>query len=91
MVFGELFVWDQFIILILREAIQEDDQGNLEASVAEIIQRAKRKAQMERKGHNRLGMMRHMYIILDASEAMHDQDLKPTRQLCTLKVNIQFA
>ncbi|CAH1396076.1 unnamed protein product [Nezara viridula] len=73
------------------EAIQEDDQGNLEASVAEIIQRAKRKAQMERKGHTRLGMMRHMYIILDASEAMHDQDLKPTRQLCTLKLMEGFV
>jgi len=68
------------------EAIQEDERGNLEASVADIIQKAKRKTQMERKGHTRLGMMRHMYVILDASDAMLDQDLKPTRQLCTLKL-----
>ncbi|BES96995.1 unnamed protein product [Nesidiocoris tenuis] len=72
------------------EAIQEDEKGNLEASVAEIIQRAKRKAQLERKGHTRLGMMRHMYVILDASEAMLDQDLKPTRQFCTLKLLESF-
>lgn len=68
------------------EAIQEDEEGLLEASVADIIQRAKRKRQAERKGHTRLGMMRHLYVILDASEAMLDQDLKPTRQLCTVKL-----
>ncbi|XP_014252378.1 general transcription factor IIH subunit 2 [Cimex lectularius] len=73
------------------EAIKEDDKGNLEASVTDIIQRAKRKAQMERKGPCRLGMMRHMYIILDASDAMLDQDLKPTRQLCTLKLLENFT
>uniref|UniRef100_A0A023F313 General transcription factor IIH subunit n=1 Tax=Triatoma infestans TaxID=30076 RepID=A0A023F313_TRIIF len=72
------------------EAIQEDEKGNVEASVHEIIQRAKRKAQMERKGHTRLGMMRHMYVILDGSEAMLDQDLKPIRQGCTLKLMEEF-
>ncbi|KAL1137790.1 hypothetical protein AAG570_009486 [Ranatra chinensis] len=72
------------------EAIKEDDEGNLDASVADIIRRAKRKSQMERKGHTRLGMMRHMYVILDGSDAMLDQDLKPTRQLCTLKLLESF-
>ncbi|KAK3930172.1 General transcription factor IIH subunit 2 [Frankliniella fusca] len=68
------------------EAIKEDDDGLLEASVAEIIQRAKRKRQAERRPNTRLGMMRHLYIILDCSDAMTDQDLKPTRQLCTAKL-----
>uniref|UniRef100_A0A1B6EUB8 General transcription factor IIH subunit n=1 Tax=Cuerna arida TaxID=1464854 RepID=A0A1B6EUB8_9HEMI len=31
-------------------------------------------------------MMRHLYLIIDSSEAMLDQDLKPTRQLCTNKL-----
>lgn len=73
-------------MLITREAIKEDDDGMLEASVAEIIQRAKRKRQAERKPNTRLGMMRHLFIILDCSDAMTDQDLKPTRQICTSKV-----
>ncbi|XP_054286484.1 general transcription factor IIH subunit 2-like [Macrosteles quadrilineatus] len=68
------------------EALQEDDEGLLEASVADIIQKAKRKRQAERKGHTKLGMMRHLYLIIDSSEAMLDQDLKPTRQLCTNKL-----
>jgi transcription initiation factor TFIIH subunit 2 len=58
----------------------------LETSVADIIHKAKRKRQLERKEGSRLGMMRHLYIILDCSESMTNQDLKPTRFLCALKV-----
>jgi transcription initiation factor TFIIH subunit 2 len=69
-----------------REAIQEDEEGLLEGSVSEIIQRAKRKRQSERHGNTRLGMMRHLYLVIDNSDCMSNQDLKPTRQLCALKV-----
>lgn len=31
-------------------------------------------------------MMRHLYVIIDCSESMSVQDLKPTRLLCTLKL-----
>ena len=72
------------------EAIKEDDHGLLEASVADIIHNAKRKRQMEKKVGARLGMMRHLYVILDASEAMSNQDLKPTRFLCSLKLLEDF-
>ena len=30
--------------------------------------------------------MRHVYLIIDCSEAMLDQDLSPNRQLCTVKL-----
>lgn len=72
--------------MYFREAIKEDDHGLLEPSVADIILNAKRKRQLERKEGARLGMMRHLYVILDASESMSNQDLKPTRFLCSLKV-----
>ncbi|KAJ9588237.1 hypothetical protein L9F63_018401, partial [Diploptera punctata] len=72
------------------EAIKEDDEGLLEGSVAEIIQRAKRKRQAERHGNTRLGMMRHIYLVIDNSECMNNQDLKPTRQLCNSKNLINF-
>jgi len=73
-----------------REAIKEDDHGLLEASVADIIHNAKRKRQLDRKQGSKLGMMRHLYIILDASESMSNQDLKPTRFLCSLKVQQNY-
>jgi hypothetical protein len=69
-----------------REAIKEDDDGLVDKSVADIIQKAKRKRMLEKKSNARLGMMRHLYVIIDLSDCMSDQDLKPTRQICTLKV-----
>lgn len=54
--------------------------------MADIIQKAKRKRQAEKQGSTKLGMMRHLFIIIDCSDSMANQDLKPTRLLCTLKV-----
>lgn len=32
--------------------------------------------------------MRHLFIIIDMSASMEDQDLKPTRLIASLKVNL---
>lgn len=63
--------------------------GLIQGSINDIIQKAKRKRQEAKKGSSRLGMMRHLYIILDCSEAMSIPDLKPNRFLNTLKM-LQF-
>ncbi|CAH0384111.1 unnamed protein product [Bemisia tabaci] len=68
------------------EAIKEDDDGLIDSAVADIIQKSKRKRQEERMQNARLGMMRHLILVLDGSDSMLDQDLKPTRHLCTLKI-----
>ncbi|XP_039283626.1 general transcription factor IIH subunit 2 [Nilaparvata lugens] len=75
------------------EAIREDDEGLLEGAVAEMVQRAKRRrleALSAAAGHVRLGMMRHVIVVVDCSDAMLDQDLKPTRQLCATKLLCSF-
>jgi transcription initiation factor TFIIH subunit 2 len=68
------------------EEIREDEGGLIASSIHDIIQRAKRKRQELKKGSNRLGMMRHIYIVLDCSEAMGIPDLKPSRFLNALKM-----
>lgn len=69
------------------EAIQEDDDGMIESNVAELVARAKRKrAEYRASGTIQLGMMRHLFVIIDASECMMLQDLKPTRMICVLKL-----
>nr|CAG4644783.1 EOG090X05VA [Leptodora kindtii] len=69
------------------EAIKEDDDGFLESNVAELMARAKKKRDaLKTSGAIQLGMMRHMFLIIDASECMSLQDLKPTRFLCVLKL-----
>ena len=89
------------------EAITEDGEGLLEVSVQDVIHRARRKRLAERQGRNKLGMMRHLYLLIgrqllncwgqiiincipDMSECMGNQDLKPTRLHCTLKLLESF-
>ncbi|XP_026492330.1 general transcription factor IIH subunit 2 [Vanessa tameamea] len=73
------------------EAIKEDEDGLVEGLVAEFAQKAARKAATPRRGPVRLGMMRHLLVAIDCSEAMNSQDLKPTRFLCTLKLLENFV
>nr|CAG4650966.1 EOG090X05VA [Simocephalus serrulatus]SVE94228.1 EOG090X05VA [Simocephalus serrulatus] len=69
------------------EAIKEDDDGLLESNIADLVARAKRKrAALKASGAIQLGMMRHLFLVIDASECMSLQDLKPTRFLCVLKL-----
>jgi transcription initiation factor TFIIH subunit 2 len=70
--------------------IKEDADGRMEINVEEVIEREKRRG-AERGRGARLGMMRQLYVILDASEAMLDPDLKPTRQICLLKVILSWV
>ncbi|XP_037077750.1 general transcription factor IIH subunit 2-like isoform X2 [Pollicipes pollicipes] len=68
------------------EVIQEDEAGLLDSSVADLVARAKRARLHQSRPHVRLGIMRHMFVVLDASEAMFVQDLKPTRLMCCIKI-----
>lgn len=73
------------------EEIQEDDSGLIAKSIQDIIQKAKRERKNARKKGTRLGMMRHIYLIIDCSEAMSVPDLKPTRFINTLKMLTLFV
>lgn len=67
------------------EAIRENEDGLLQPSIEDIIKRNKRQRALQKK-NLRLGIMRHLFIILDFSEAMMRNDLKPTRINCTLRI-----
>ncbi|KAK7068514.1 General transcription factor IIH subunit 2 [Halocaridina rubra] len=73
------------------EAVGEDDSGRIEPSITEMIQKARRRRLLEREASVRLGIMRHVFIVLDMSQAMTEQDFKPTRQICTLKIVEEFV
>ncbi|XP_065836622.1 general transcription factor IIH subunit 2-like [Oscarella lobularis] len=72
------------------EAIQEDEQGSLQAAIDEIGQKNRRKRMRERKSNIRLGMMRHLFLIVDLSKAMEEKDLRPSRLVCTTKLVENF-
>ncbi|XP_041378338.1 general transcription factor IIH subunit 2-like [Gigantopelta aegis] len=73
------------------EALTEDASGSLQASIDEIVQKGKKRRLLEKIGNIRLGMMRHLFLVLDMSSSMGDQDLKPTRLLTTLKLLEYFV
>lgn len=67
------------------EAIKENEDGLLQPSIEELIQRNKRRRALQKK-NLRLGIMRHIFIVLDFSQAMMSNDLKPSRINCSLKL-----
>ncbi|XP_070791909.1 general transcription factor IIH subunit 2 isoform X3 [Pituophis catenifer annectens] len=73
------------------EVLKEDESGSLKASIEDILFKAKRKRTFEHHGQVRLGMMRHLYVVVDGSRTMEDQDLKPNRLTCTLKLLEYFV
>ncbi|KAF5395750.1 TFIIH basal transcription factor complex p44 subunit [Paragonimus heterotremus] len=75
-------------------SIREDDAGRLVTTLEQLIhdahaklRRKRRRLSAESDGFLRLGMMRHLFLIIDLSQAMHVQDLKPNRLVCTLRVS----
>ncbi|XP_072372259.1 general transcription factor IIH subunit 2 isoform X2 [Scyliorhinus torazame] len=73
------------------EVLKEDESGSLKATVDDLLFKEKRKRVLEQHGQVRLGMMRHLYVIIDMSRSMEDQDLKPNRLTSTLKLLEYFV
>uniref|UniRef100_UPI00398E8B76 general transcription factor IIH subunit 2 n=1 Tax=Pristiophorus japonicus TaxID=55135 RepID=UPI00398E8B76 len=73
------------------EVLKEDESGSLKATVDDLLFKEKRKSVFEQHGQVRLGMMRHLYVIIDMSRSMEDQDLKPNRLTSTLKLLEYFV
>ncbi|NWS45018.1 TF2H2 factor, partial [Probosciger aterrimus] len=77
------------------EIIKEDESGLLKPLIESMThvqgKEAKRKRVYEHHGQVRLGMMRHLYMVIDGSRTMEDQDLKPNRLTCTLKLLEYFV
>lgn len=67
------------------EAIKENEDGLLQPSIEEMIQRNKRRRALQKK-NLRLGIMRHLFIVLDLSDSMLQKDLKPSRINCSLRI-----
>jgi len=73
------------------EVLQEDNVGSIQASIDDIVHKAKRKRLLFRKGNVRLGMMRHLYVIVDMSKTMKESDLlRPSKLACANKLLEQF-
>ncbi|XP_065195788.1 general transcription factor IIH subunit 2-like [Sycon ciliatum] len=72
------------------EALHEDAEGSLQAAVDDIALRAQRRRAADRPANVRLGMMRHLFIVVDLSLAMREGDMWPTRLDITQKLLKDF-
>ncbi|KAH9412961.1 General transcription factor IIH subunit 2 [Dermatophagoides pteronyssinus] len=72
------------------EVIKEDDHGRIQSSVDEMLYKAIRKRTLNKK-NVRLGLMRHLAIIIDMSSAMNQIDLKPNRFICCVRLLEKFV
>ncbi|RTG86731.1 transcription initiation factor TFIIH subunit 2 [Schistosoma bovis] len=79
-------------------AIREDESGRLVTTLEQLIHDAHTQIRKKRRrigvgstGFVRLGMMRHLFLIIDLSQAMNEQDLKPNRLICTVKAACTFV
>lgn len=80
-----------YLLIILlniafREDIREDESGLGISAITDSLALLEQKKKKQNGKIVRLGMMRHLNVIIDLSEAMQEQDLKPTRHVCTMKV-----
>lgn len=72
------------------EVIKEDEAGLLDQSVAQLVARSKRSRLQQQRPSVKLGIMRHLLLVVDVSDAMQLQDLKPSRLTCTKKILEEF-
>lgn len=59
--------------------VQEDESGNLESAVRQMLEVNKRKRSLRDSAPVQRGIIRHLVLVLDLSEDMMDRDLRPTR------------
>lgn len=71
------------------ELIKETDTGLVDLA-SSSAKREKRRLIQARLQNVKLGVMRHLFLIIDQSQNMEDVDLKPTRFMCLKKLVEQF-
>ncbi|KAJ9086006.1 hypothetical protein DSO57_1008521 [Entomophthora muscae] len=61
------------------EVVQEDDSGSLKSLVATLQQQLKKRRLQRDTSIVQRGIIRHLFVIIDLSEAMAVKDMRPTR------------
>ncbi|KAL1914932.1 uncharacterized protein VTP21DRAFT_7848 [Calcarisporiella thermophila] len=73
------------------DIVQEDEHGSIQSVVANLQQQLKRRRLLRDTATLQRGIIRHLFLVLDASEAMAEKDLRPSRLDLTLDYARQFV
>ncbi|ORX51676.1 TFIIH basal transcription factor complex, subunit SSL1 [Hesseltinella vesiculosa] len=72
------------------DVLQEDAEGRLSSVVAQLQQQRKRRRHLKDTDVIQRGIIRHVFLVVDLSEAMNDKDLRPSRIELTIMYAQQF-
>ncbi|CAO3672205.1 unnamed protein product [Umbelopsis ramanniana] len=73
------------------DVLQEDAEGRLSSVVAHLQQQMKRRRLLRDTATVQRGIIRHLFLVIDLSEAMNQKDLRPSRLELTLTYAKQFV
>lgn len=73
------------------DALTEDVHGSLEGAVAAFLTSNKRRRIQRDTAAIQRGIIRHLFLVIDLSEAMNDKDMRPSRLEITLKYAQEFV
>ncbi|KAJ8652055.1 hypothetical protein O0I10_012329 [Lichtheimia ornata] len=73
------------------DVLQEDEEGRLSSVVAQLQQQRKRRRLLKDTAVIQRGIIRHMFLVIDLSEAMNEKDLRPSRVELTVTYAKQFV
>ncbi|KAG2222251.1 hypothetical protein INT45_010664 [Circinella minor] len=73
------------------DVLQEDEEGRLSSVVAQLQQQRKRRRLLKDTAVIQRGIIRHLFLIIDLSEAMNEKDLRPNRIDLTISYAKQFV
>ncbi|CAB3403697.1 unnamed protein product [Caenorhabditis bovis] len=77
--------------LNIGEVLAEDDSGSIEKSIAKFIADSKKKSRQNLRPQKiRLGIMRHVMIVIDCSRFMTNKSMPPSRFAVVMKALHQF-
>ncbi|RCH89525.1 hypothetical protein CU098_008603 [Rhizopus stolonifer] len=73
------------------DILQEDAEGRLSSVVSQLQQQRKRRRLLKDTAIIQRGIIRHLFLVIDLSEAMNEKDLRPSRVELTLTYAQQFV
>ncbi|CEP09348.1 hypothetical protein [Parasitella parasitica] len=73
------------------DILQEDSEGRLSSVVSQLQQQRKRRRLLKDTAIIQRGIIRHLFLVIDLSEAMNEKDLRPSRVELTLTYAQQFV
>ncbi len=71
------------------EEIGDNEDGSIQDAIDELVHKAKRKRLLVRKANIRLGMIRHLFVVVDMSRAMKEMDILPPNRLKTITAMLE--